>query len=132
MPGTTNLGDPVVDAALTIQKSGLISLNRPAYVTFGRPSTVELLYDRAASVLGLRAVDPQARHGYPVRSATGRGNGPYVVSALAFTRFYDIDISRSRRWPITVRDGVLLADLSDAPSAVTGTQLASVLSNMHR
>ncbi|MGI8667344.1 MAG: hypothetical protein ACR2N4_15190 [Jatrophihabitans sp.] len=100
-------GDEETPAMLTIQKGGLICLNRAAYVAFGRPLAVELLYDRAVHTVGLRAVDPRASHSYPVRSASRRRGGPFVVSALAFTRFYDIDISTSRRWPVTIGHGVL-------------------------
>jgi hypothetical protein len=117
---------------LSIQRSGLISLNRIAYRAFGSPVAVELLYDRAARVVALRPVDPRARHSYPVRPANRRGGGTYLVSAVAFTRFYGIDISTCRRWRATVCDGVLSADLSTpgTPSSSTSAATGS-LSDVH-
>lgn len=117
---------------LSIQRSGLISLNQTAYQAFGSPAAVELLYDRDARVVALRPIDARARHSYPVRSANRRGSGPYVVSAVAFTRFYDIDTSTSMRWPAMVRDGALHADLSARGIPLTSGRTATAsLSDAH-
>lgn len=116
---------------LSIQRSGLISLNQTAYRAFGSPVAVELLYDRGARVVALRPIDARAQHSYPVRSATRRGGGPFVVSAVAFTRFYDIDTSVSLRWPATVRDGVLYADLTATATPLASSRSAATLSDAH-
>ncbi|MFX8766474.1 hypothetical protein ABTM49_19830, partial [Acinetobacter baumannii] len=86
---------------------GTISLNKSAFSVIGEPEAVELMYDRDERIVGLRPVDASAEHAYPVRSATARGGGPYVISAIAFTKFYDISTERSLRWQAHVVDGTL-------------------------
>lgn len=95
---------------VTLQKRGAISLNASAYRMLGAPAAVELLYDRARRVIGLRPVDREAGNAYPVRPATS-ASGPFVVSAMAFTRYYEIDTTVTRRWPVYLEDGVLCIDL---------------------
>lgn len=110
---------------ITIQKRGTMSLNRSAQVALGSPAAVELLFDAARRTVGLRPTDPRAAHAYPLRSSTGHDNGPYVVSAMAFLHFYDIQPPESLRWSAYVHDGVLCIDL-DAPSVpVTSNRAAA-------
>ena len=99
---------------VTLQKRGAISLNRAAYQALGEPKAVELLYDRDASIIGLRPADITIENAYAVRPATTAA-GPYLVSAMAFTRFYAIDTGITRRRPAYVENGVLCIDLT-APS----------------
>ena len=96
---------------VTLQKRGAISLNRAAHEALGEPKAVELLYDRSAQIIGLRPVDVTAENAYAVRPATTAA-GPYLVSAMAFTRFYAIDTTVTRRRPAFVEDGVLCIDLT--------------------
>jgi hypothetical protein len=57
-----------------------------------------------------------------VRSSTPRGTGPFIVSAIAFIRFYDFDTSVSRRWPARLDDDTLCVDLTDAGLRVTSNR----------
>jgi hypothetical protein len=95
---------------VTIQKRGAMSLNRAAYHAIESPKAVELLYDRVHSIIGLRPIEIDADNAYPVRPATTSA-GPFVISAMAFSHFYEIDTTLTRRWPAYVEDGVLCIDL---------------------
>lgn len=108
------------DPYITIQKRGVISLNRAAFGALGAPQAVELLYDRTARVVGLRAADPRADDAYQVR-ATAPG-GPFVISAIAFTKHYGIDTSAAHRWLGFVDNGVLCVDLTTPGTPVTSNR----------
>jgi hypothetical protein len=98
---------------VTIQRKGIISLNRAAYALMKEPAAVELLYDRDRKVVGLRPTDESTPHAYEVRVQTpSKDTGPLLVAGTAFTNFYDIDTSVSRRWTPFVEDGILCIDLS--------------------
>lgn len=107
---------------LTIQKRGAISLNSAAYVALGSPAAVELLFDRQRCVVGLRPVDPRCEHAYPVRPTGGHGSAPFVVSALAFLRYYEINRDASRRWDAYLDDGILCADVGAIGTPVTSNR----------
>ncbi|MHA3701558.1 hypothetical protein ACXR2U_05195 [Jatrophihabitans sp. YIM 134969] len=112
---------------VTVQKRGMLSINVPAYQLLGSPATVELMYDPVRRIVGVRAVDSAADHAYPVRSLSGREDGPFVVSATAFLKHFGITQPVSRRWVATVSDGVLQVDLR-----VEGTPVSSNRSRAHR
>lgn len=100
------------DPTVTIQKRGNISLNKAAQVALGEPAAVELLYDSAAKIVGMRGVDASVQHAYPLRPQK-EGIGPYIVAGMAFTRYYDIDTTEARRWTAVVEDGILCINLND-------------------
>jgi hypothetical protein len=110
------------DPTITIQKNGAISLNKAAQVALGAPDAVELLYDPTTRTVGLRGVDVDADHAYAVRSSRGNGLSPFVISAMAFLHFYDIDVAVSRRWSAYLYDGVLCIDLDDESVPVTSNR----------
>lgn len=110
------------DPQLTVQKRGAISLNRSAFAALGFPDSIELLYDREQRVVGLRPVDPKADNAYAVRRASTSTSGPWVISAMAFTKYYDIDTTRTLRWPAYLDNDVLCADLSAPGIAVTSNR----------
>lgn len=110
------------DPHVTIQRRGTMSLNKSAYVALGSPEAVELLYDPAERIVGLRPVDPRADHAYTVRASTTSGSGTFAISAMAFTRFYDIDTTQSRRWPAYLDDGVLCINLNHPATPVTSNR----------
>ncbi|UQX89410.1 hypothetical protein M6D93_05240 [Jatrophihabitans telluris] len=107
---------------ITIQKRGAISINKSAFLALGEPDAVELMYDRAEHRVGLRAADPRLDHAYPVRQSGGGDNGPFVISAVAFTHFYDIDTSQSLRWEALLIDDVLYIDLDSKATPVTSNR----------
>ncbi|WP_182349524.1 hypothetical protein [Tomitella gaofuii] len=106
--------------SVSIQKRGVISINRAAYTLMGTPECVELLYDRDDGVVGIRGVGDDVPHGYAVRGA-GRsaGTGPVMVAGSAFTAFYDIDTMTSRRYPARLDDdNVLCVDLAEGTEII--------------
>lgn len=107
---------------VTIQKRGAISLNKAAFDALGAPPAVELLYDRTAHIVGLRPAEAGAPHAYLLRQAAGPGHGPYVVSAIAFTKFYEINTDQSMRWGALVIDGVLCVELDSIATPVTSNR----------
>ena len=102
---------PGAEPLVTIQKKGVLSLNRAAYVALEEPQAVELLYDRDARLIGLRKADSSVEHAYAIRTF-GKG-GTWLVSGTAFTNYYDIDTSVPTRRAGRMDGGVLIIDLND-------------------
>ena len=57
-----------------------------------------------------------------IRSSTPAGSGPYVITAMAFLRFYDLTHDTSRRWPAHLTGGVLCIDLTTPGTPVTSNR----------
>lgn len=118
---------PLVKAPyVTIQKRGTISLNAAAHAAIGSPEAVELLYDKSARIVGFRPVDKSAEHAYPLRTSGGKAVGPYILSGTAFTKYYGIDTTVSRRWVGRMVDGVLCIDLTEPGTEVTSNRSGGV------
>lgn len=105
--------------AVTIQKRGALSLNNAAFEALGSPSFVELLYDREERLIGLRESDEATSHAYAVRG-TGINQATRVVSGKAFLAYYDIPRETARRWIAEERDGMLVIDLKQPGTEVSG------------
>ena len=108
--------------SVTIQKRGVISLNKAAHDLIDNAETVELLYDRDRNVMALRSADDTAPHAYAVRSGSKRGPGQAIVSATAFTAHDDIDTTATRRWKPFVEDDMLCVNLSEEGTVITGNR----------
>jgi hypothetical protein len=109
---------------VTIQRKGLMSMNRAAHALFGSPAAVELLWDPERRVIGLRPAPLESPNAYPVRPQNDSGRGPLLIATNMFTKFIELDTTEAKRWVPTVDDGVLLIDLS--------TPGARAISNRHR
>ncbi|NVC25121.1 hypothetical protein E7Z53_16995 [Kocuria salina] len=107
---------------MTIQKRGVISLNKAAHDLISNAETVELLYDRDRQVMALRAADDSSPHAYAVRNGSKRGPGQAIISATAFTAHYGIDTTATRRWKPFVEDGMLCVDLATEGTVITGNR----------
>lgn len=113
---------------VTIQKKGIVSMNKAAHHLLGEPDAIELLYDADADRIGFRGVPRETDHAYIIRptGANRAGSredaGTYVVSGTAFFKYYEIDTSVSRRWPATLEDGILVLDLAGEGTVVTGNR----------
>jgi len=113
---------PVTDEpAITIQKRGAISLNAAAYGLLGSPDHVELLYDRAERLIGIRKVDSTVPHAYVVRPL-GKSGTTHLVSGSAFMAWYGIELDAARRWIARIQDETLILDLKEEGVAVTGNR----------
>jgi hypothetical protein len=107
---------------VTIQKRGVISLNNSAYTALGAPEAVELLYDVQSRIVGLHPVDARASRACFLRSPTGNGSGPFVISAMAYLHYYDIDLGSTRRWTAFLDGGILCVDLRQPGTEVTSNR----------
>ena len=108
--------------SVTIQKRGVISLNKAAHDLLGGAETVELLFDPVRRVMALRPADDSSPHAYAVRAGSKRGPGQAIVSATAFTQHYGIDTTATRRWKPFVEDGMLCIDLTTEGVVITGNR----------
>lgn len=108
-------------ASVTIQKRGIFSINKTAHKLIDEAETVELLYDKEEQIIGIRpaATSPNA---YQIRPQSNREAGQAILSATAFTQYYDIDTSVSRRWQPTLQDGILCIDLKGESAEVHGNR----------
>lgn len=61
--------------SVTIQKRGVISLNKAAHQLIDSAQTVELLFDPDRRVVALRPADDSSPHAYAVRNGSKRGRG---------------------------------------------------------
>lgn len=108
---------------VTLQKRGLMSLNRAAHALIGAPEFVELLWDAHRRVIGLRPTSSDSPNAYPARPQSAvSGKGPILVAGSVFTRFYDIPTEQSRRWVVTAEDGILCIDLNRESQIATSNR----------
>jgi hypothetical protein len=98
---------------VTLQRRGLISLNRGAYEALGAPAAVELLYNRDRRTIAIRPADPTSPRAYALRQQGGEGGSKtYLIAGAAFTAHYQIDTSVARRYRVEHHGEVLLVDLN--------------------
>jgi hypothetical protein len=96
---------------VTMQKKGVISLNKAAFDALGQPDSVELLYDSASRLVALRKVDGSIDHAYQVRAPV-ENHATWLVSGAAFVSYYEIDNSESIRRPARLEEDLLVIDLN--------------------
>jgi hypothetical protein len=106
--------------SITIQKRGIFSINRAAHKLIGQPESVELLYDKQAEIIAMRPSGES--HAYTIRPQTARDTGQVILSATAFTQYYDIDTIVSRRYKPYEQDGMLCIDLRGPSVEVIGNR----------
>ncbi|MBM4517264.1 hypothetical protein GS432_16835 [Rhodococcus hoagii] len=96
------------------------SINKAAHALIGEPATVELLFDKENDVIALRP--STEAHAYAFRPQSSRDTGQVVMSATAFTQYFDIDTSVSRRFKPYEKDGMLCIDLRGPSVKVVGNR----------
>jgi hypothetical protein len=107
--------------SVTIQKRGIFSINKAAHKLIGEPKSVELLFDKENNVIAFRP--STEAHAYAFRPQSSRADtGQVVMSATAFTQYYDIDTSVSRRYKPYEQDGMLCIDLRGSSVKVVGNR----------
>jgi hypothetical protein len=111
-------GDPMV----TIQRTGVISLNRAAYHAIGEPSYVEMLYDPDERIVGIRPVKEKLPHAYPVRVQGRAASHTYLLAGLAFMKYYGILPEVSIRYMAEMYGEVLGVDLKKQGLEVTSNR----------
>jgi hypothetical protein len=103
---------------LTIQRGGNFSMNKAAHELMGAPKAVELLYDPAEKLVGFRSVEPTSPRAFPARPQ-GKSSATLMVSGQTFARHYGLDVSKARRYPVKMRDDILILDLKGDSIEVT-------------
>jgi len=97
---------------VTIQKKGVISLNRAAFEALGSPEFVELLFDPDVRLVALRRSDSSVDHAYQVRAPV-ENHATWLISGAAFVSYYEIENSRSVRRAARMDGDLLVIDLND-------------------
>lgn len=106
--------------SVTIQKRGIFSINKAAHKLIGEPESVELLFDKDAQIIAMRRSNES--HAYVIRPQTAREAGQVILSATAFTQYFDIDTNVSRRFKPYVQDEMLCIDLRGPATEVRGNR----------
>jgi hypothetical protein len=106
--------------SLTIQKRGTFSMNKAAHRMINEPESVELLFDRDSQIVAIRPSNEA--HAYTLRTQGKSDTGQVVLSGAAFTKYYDIDTSVSRRFKPYEQEGMLCVDLRGESSEVVGNR----------
>lgn len=105
--------------SVTVQRRGILSINGPAHALINKAQVVELLFDPARGVMGLKPADPSPRT-YELRNPSKTGQT--LLSAVAFMDAYEIDTSVSRRYDPFVEEGMLCINLSGPSSEIHGNR----------
>ncbi len=92
-----------------LQTKGLIVLNPSAHAILGAPEAVELLYDRDARAIGIRAGDGARAHTYALRTA--KGGVSKMISGAAFMRHYGISVETLVHIPAELDGDILIGRL---------------------
>lgn len=106
--------------SVTIQKRGIFSINKAAHKLVREAESVELLFDKENNIIALRP--SKESHAYQVRPASSRDTGQMIMSATAFTQYYNIDTTVSRRYTPYEQDGMLCIDLKGHSVEVRGNR----------
>ena len=104
-------GSPVsAEPVVSIQKRGMVSINEAAVQMMGSPEEVELMFDPERKLFALHPA-PQSPHAYHLRKS--KSGTQRMLSATAFMKLYNIDMSYARRYTPFMEEGMLCIDLSD-------------------
>lgn len=111
--------------SVTVQKRGLISINRAAFTLMKQPEAVELMWDKDRRVIGLRPVSLSAPNAYPVRpQAANASRGPLLIAGNLFTRYIGLNTDEAHRWTPRMEDDVLCIDVGTPGAKVNSNRKA--------
>lgn len=85
-------------------------LNIEARHLLGDPEFVELLFDRDRDVIGVRASSGDSDSAYKL---SGVRDAFWTISLISFLKFYEIEITESRRRVATLENDILCVDLRE-------------------
>jgi hypothetical protein len=77
------------------------------------------MYDREEQLIGIRKAPASTPHAYVVRGV-GNNRATHVVSGKAFLSYFGIPRDVARRWSAEDRDGLLIVDLKQPGTEVSG------------
>mgnify|MGYP001198626960 CR=1 FL=1 len=97
----------------SINRAGVIALNRKAWEELGEPDAAILLYDEYNRVIGLKPAHPRLENAVPFRSKY-ENQKRFVIRAIALCNHLSVNITNTLifRNP-TIIDGVLVLELRD-------------------
>lgn len=95
---------------VSLNRKGVLLLNRKAYEKIGAPKAAVLLFDRRNSTIGVRPAPPDTQHAFPFKLK------PCEIRAMPFCRHHKIKIPRTISFPNPEvdPDGTLLLNLHSA------------------
>lgn len=108
---------------ITIQRKGTMSVNAAAAALIAggeipMEMSVELLYDRDNKIVGIRRATREHPSIYNLRKQ--KNSDSYLLGGKAFTQFYSIDTTESRRYTARkYEDGIVGVNLNDDYRTVT-------------
>ena len=106
------------EAFVTLQKKGMLSLNKAAMNLLGNAKTVTLLYNQESNQIGIRPCRQDNQRAYPVRL---QGSGStHLIAGQAFTKFFGIETGVARRYKAETVVDMLIVDLNQDAPVVTG------------
>jgi hypothetical protein len=109
--------------AATVQKRGLISLNRAAFELIGSPEAVLLLWDAERRVIGIQATQVSSPNAYPARpQSKDSSRGPVLIAGNLFTRYIGLDTTEAHRWQPRLEDDILCIDLNEPGQRVVSNR----------
>lgn len=109
---------------VTLDRRGVIYLNRVAFEALGGPGAVEMLFNHNARILGLRAVDPQRKNAFAVRHHGKPGEKTRRIAASALLHHLRMKPDRTMLFQeVDVDDnGVMALDLDRAVTVSRGAR----------
>jgi hypothetical protein len=107
---------------MTITARGTFNFNKAAYELLGKPDAVILLYARNERTIGLTSAGKDEPNAYLMRH-TGSGQTTWTVIVRQFCAWAGIDLSESRRYPLTMgTDGMGRVSLGGPSRVVTSNR----------
>lgn len=110
---------------MTVQKTGVGTLNQAAVEALNWPDTIELGYDLEARVIAIRAADSDSLNAINVRRQGNSSTREFGIRS--FLRFFGIEHEGSRRYQARPAGdgGMLLVDLKEGGLDVSLTRRKS-------
>ena len=98
---------------VTLNPVGKMALSRTTHERFGAPAAVLIMYDPMNSLLGLRPVEPETQHAYPLRKYGN--NGGRIIRAYRLLTEFGIKPAETIefRQPKIDNDGQLILNLKN-------------------
>ena len=81
-------------ARVTLNKRGILMLNKQAFEAFGGPQAVKLLFEEHELVIGLKPEDIRRKNAFPVKLKDRKYNS-HLIHLMPFIKHYKIRIERT-------------------------------------
>ena len=78
---------------VTLNFKSMLLLNRTAFEQLGRPTAVELFFDRTYGIIGVKKTRPDAHNAFPVKAVPNSSHRKIYISSFCVN--FDIKIDRT-------------------------------------